>query len=161
MILFDPIFQGLAISLMAGEVASLLLSRVTVPVLYFMSHQRGTRPLRPWCHHQQEHCHESGREVSRVLVGVDLDASASALKMAGVLASTWDARSPSSMRRHRSARLFHRGSDRDARSRTRAESPARPPGPRFAEEQVQRAVHVVVEEGPPGDALHEWPPTSI
>jgi multidrug efflux pump subunit AcrB len=39
-ILFDPIFQGLAISLMAGEVASLLLSRVTVPVLYFMSHQK-------------------------------------------------------------------------------------------------------------------------
>ena len=39
-ILFDPIFQGLAISLMAGEVASLLLSRVTVPVLYFISHQR-------------------------------------------------------------------------------------------------------------------------
>jgi multidrug efflux pump subunit AcrB len=39
-ILFDPIFQGLAISLMAGEVASLLLSRVTVPVLYFMSHAR-------------------------------------------------------------------------------------------------------------------------
>ena len=39
-ILFDPIFQGLAISLMAGEVASLLLSRVTVPVLYFAAHQR-------------------------------------------------------------------------------------------------------------------------
>jgi multidrug efflux pump subunit AcrB len=39
-ILFDPIFQGLAISLMAGEVASLLLSRVAVPVLYFMSHAR-------------------------------------------------------------------------------------------------------------------------
>ena len=39
-ILFDPIFQGLAISLMAGEVASLLLSRVTVPVLYFISHER-------------------------------------------------------------------------------------------------------------------------
>jgi len=39
-ILFDPIFQGLAISLMAGEVASLLLSRVTVPVLYFITHQR-------------------------------------------------------------------------------------------------------------------------
>jgi len=36
-ILFDPIFQGLAISLMAGEVASLLLSRMTVPVLYYMS----------------------------------------------------------------------------------------------------------------------------
>jgi multidrug efflux pump subunit AcrB len=39
-ILFDPIFQGLAISLMAGEVASLLLSRVTVPVLYYASHRR-------------------------------------------------------------------------------------------------------------------------
>ncbi len=43
-ILFDPIFQGLAISLMAGEVASLLLSRVTVPVLYFISHQRRLAP---------------------------------------------------------------------------------------------------------------------
>ncbi len=32
-ILFDPIFQGLAISLMAGEVASLLLSRMAVPIL--------------------------------------------------------------------------------------------------------------------------------
>ena len=35
-ILFDPIFQGLAISLMAGEVASTLLSRMAVPVLYSM-----------------------------------------------------------------------------------------------------------------------------
>jgi multidrug efflux pump subunit AcrB len=41
-ILFDPIFQGLAISLMAGEVASLLLSRMTVPVIYFMAHGRAT-----------------------------------------------------------------------------------------------------------------------
>jgi multidrug efflux pump subunit AcrB len=39
-ILFDPIFQGLAISLMAGEVASLLLSRMTVPVLYYLSNRR-------------------------------------------------------------------------------------------------------------------------
>ena len=39
-ILFDPIFQGLAISLMAGEVASLLLSRMTVPILYYLS-ERG------------------------------------------------------------------------------------------------------------------------
>jgi multidrug efflux pump subunit AcrB len=38
--LFDPIFQGLAISLMAGEVASLLLSRVTVPILYYLSERR-------------------------------------------------------------------------------------------------------------------------
>jgi len=35
-ILFDPIFQGLAISLMAGEVASTFLSRLTVPVLYYL-----------------------------------------------------------------------------------------------------------------------------
>ena len=41
-ILFDPIFQGLAISLMAGEIASLLLSRVTVPVLYYLSARRGS-----------------------------------------------------------------------------------------------------------------------
>ena len=36
-ILFDPIFQGLAISLMAGEVASTVLSRMAVPVLYYLS----------------------------------------------------------------------------------------------------------------------------
>ena len=34
-ILFDPIFQGLAIALMSGEVAATLLSRTLVPVLYF------------------------------------------------------------------------------------------------------------------------------
>jgi multidrug efflux pump subunit AcrB len=39
-ILFDPIFQGLAISLMAGEVASTLLSRMAVPVLYFLSERQ-------------------------------------------------------------------------------------------------------------------------
>jgi multidrug efflux pump subunit AcrB len=39
-ILFDPIFQGLAISLMAGEVASTLLSRMAVPVLYYMVEKR-------------------------------------------------------------------------------------------------------------------------
>jgi multidrug efflux pump subunit AcrB len=38
-ILFDPIFQGLALSLMAGEVASTVLSRMTVPVLYYLSHR--------------------------------------------------------------------------------------------------------------------------
>jgi multidrug efflux pump subunit AcrB len=42
-ILADPIFQGLAISLMFGEIASLLISRMAVPVLYFMTTQR-TRP---------------------------------------------------------------------------------------------------------------------
>jgi len=41
-ILFDPIFQGLAIALMAGEIASLLLSRVTVPIVYYIFHLRGS-----------------------------------------------------------------------------------------------------------------------
>ncbi len=34
-ILFDPIFQGMAIALMFGEAAATLLSRTLVPVLYF------------------------------------------------------------------------------------------------------------------------------
>jgi multidrug efflux pump subunit AcrB len=40
-ILFDPIFQGLAIALMAGEIASLALSRMTVPVVYFVVNRKG------------------------------------------------------------------------------------------------------------------------
>jgi multidrug efflux pump subunit AcrB len=43
-ILFDPIFQGLAISLMAGEIASLLLSRMTVPILYYLSERKKHEP---------------------------------------------------------------------------------------------------------------------
>ena len=43
-ILADPIFQGLAISLMFGEIASLLVSRMAVPVLYFMSQRRASAP---------------------------------------------------------------------------------------------------------------------
>ncbi len=39
-ILFDPIFQGLAIALMAGEIASLALSRVTVPIVYYIVNRR-------------------------------------------------------------------------------------------------------------------------
>jgi multidrug efflux pump subunit AcrB len=41
-ILFDPIFQGLAISLMAGEVASTFLSRMAVPVLYYLHAKHGS-----------------------------------------------------------------------------------------------------------------------
>lgn len=41
-ILLDPIFQGLAIALMAGEIASLLISRMAVPVLYFMANKTPT-----------------------------------------------------------------------------------------------------------------------
>ena len=43
-ILADPIFQGLAISLMFGEIASLLVSRMAVPVLYFMLKKPKTQP---------------------------------------------------------------------------------------------------------------------
>ena len=43
-ILFDPIFQGLAIALMAGEVASLFISRMAVPVLYFMTYRGKPTP---------------------------------------------------------------------------------------------------------------------
>ena len=39
-ILADQIFQGLAISLMFGEIASLLISRMAVPVLYYLVRKR-------------------------------------------------------------------------------------------------------------------------
>ena len=42
-ILADPIFQGLAISLMFGEIASLLISRMAVPVLYYMVKAKNRR----------------------------------------------------------------------------------------------------------------------
>ncbi len=42
-ILADPIFQGLAISLMFGEIASLLISRMAVPVLYYMVKRHDTK----------------------------------------------------------------------------------------------------------------------
>jgi multidrug efflux pump subunit AcrB len=41
-ILFDPIFQGLAISLMAGGVVSMVVAPVMVPLLYFMFRPRPT-----------------------------------------------------------------------------------------------------------------------
>jgi multidrug efflux pump subunit AcrB len=52
-ILADPIFQGLAISLMAGEIASLLINRMAVPVLYFITNRSKPR--------YTEH-HSTGRE---------------------------------------------------------------------------------------------------
>jgi multidrug efflux pump subunit AcrB len=47
LILFDPIFQGLALSLASGEVASLLISRLAVPVLYAMVRRRERRDGEP------------------------------------------------------------------------------------------------------------------
>lgn len=43
-ILFDPIFQGLAVSLMAGEIASTILSRTAVPVIYYMAMRPKNKP---------------------------------------------------------------------------------------------------------------------
>ncbi|HET7216295.1 MAG TPA: efflux RND transporter permease subunit, partial [Terriglobia bacterium] len=53
-ILSDPIFRGLAIALIAGAIASTLLSQIAVPVLYYMTarkkhapaQQQGERPAR-------------------------------------------------------------------------------------------------------------------
>ncbi|HEX9736437.1 MAG TPA: efflux RND transporter permease subunit [Thermoanaerobaculia bacterium] len=45
-ILFDPIFQGLAIALMTGAIASTALTLVVVPLVYFMTEKRRhERPL--------------------------------------------------------------------------------------------------------------------
>jgi multidrug efflux pump subunit AcrB len=38
-ILADPIFQGLAIALMAGSLISMFTAPVLVPLLYFMANQ--------------------------------------------------------------------------------------------------------------------------
>ena len=46
-ILSDPIFQGLAISLMAGAVAATALSQMAIPVLYYLSELGGTKALPP------------------------------------------------------------------------------------------------------------------
>jgi hypothetical protein len=46
-ILFDPIFQGLAISLIAGQIAATLLSRVAVPVLYYLAFKDQEYKLKP------------------------------------------------------------------------------------------------------------------
>jgi len=39
-ILFDPIFQGLAISLMGGAIASTALTLLMVPLIYYLSLKR-------------------------------------------------------------------------------------------------------------------------
>ena len=46
-ILTDPIFQGLALSLIAGAVASTFLSWPTIPVLYFIVHSRHQSEAEP------------------------------------------------------------------------------------------------------------------
>jgi hypothetical protein len=43
-ILFDPIFQGLAISLMGGTIASTVLTLIMVPLIYYMSEKKRYEP---------------------------------------------------------------------------------------------------------------------
>lgn len=63
-ILFDPIFQGLALSLMAGEVASTVLSRMAVPVLYYISQKRKqSPPLHPHSPENIAECEAAQCEV--------------------------------------------------------------------------------------------------
>jgi len=39
-ILFDPIFQGLAISLMGGTIASTVLTLLVVPLVYYLTERK-------------------------------------------------------------------------------------------------------------------------
>jgi multidrug efflux pump subunit AcrB len=39
-ILFDPIFQGLAISLVAGAIVSTLLTLIVVPLIYYITERK-------------------------------------------------------------------------------------------------------------------------
>jgi len=57
--LFDPIFQGLAMSLMAGEIASTLLSPMAVPVLNLVMPRR-ERNLERFAPHGRD---QQGRPV--------------------------------------------------------------------------------------------------
>jgi multidrug efflux pump subunit AcrB len=43
-ILFDPIFQGLAVALIGGEIAATALSRIAIPVLYYLARRGDAGP---------------------------------------------------------------------------------------------------------------------
>jgi multidrug efflux pump subunit AcrB len=69
--LFDPIFQGLAISLMSGEVASLLLSRMAVPVLFYLGerHTHKAEPIELKVEPESGSEPNSGALIARILCG--------------------------------------------------------------------------------------------
>ncbi len=46
-ILFDPIFQGMALALMAGELAAVILTPVAVPVIYYLLNRHETHQSEP------------------------------------------------------------------------------------------------------------------
>jgi multidrug efflux pump subunit AcrB len=44
--IFDPIFQGLAIAMMCGAVAATALTLVAVPLLYYEVYKNRPRPMK-------------------------------------------------------------------------------------------------------------------
>ena len=95
-------------------------------------------------------------KISRVLVGVDFDgASASALKIAGVLASAWDAEITVFHSAMQEAPAYFTAAQFEPLEAERQQSRARTADQlrAFAAQHVARAVGVVVGEGPPVDAI--------
>jgi nucleotide-binding universal stress UspA family protein len=95
-------------------------------------------------------------KISRVLVGVDFDeASASALKMAGVLAAAWNAELTVFHSAAQDAPAYFTADQIEALEAERAQSRAETADQlrSFANRHLSRGVRVVVEEGPPQDAI--------
>jgi len=63
-ILFDPIFQGLAIALITGSIASTVLTLVVVPGIYFLM-KRGSTPI------DEDELTDTPPEPEPILVGTD------------------------------------------------------------------------------------------
>lgn len=95
-------------------------------------------------------------KIVRVLVGVDFDeASASALKMAGALASAWDAEITAFHAATQDAPVYFTAAQIETLEAAREQSLAGTADRlrTFAEPYVGRAVRAVVSEGPPQDAM--------
>jgi nucleotide-binding universal stress UspA family protein len=98
----------------------------------------------------------SPAKISRVLVGADFDdASASALKMAGVLAAAWDAEITVFHSAPQEVPAYFTAAQLDALEAEREQSRARTADEvrAFVEQHVRRAVRVIVEDRPPQDAM--------
>jgi nucleotide-binding universal stress UspA family protein len=95
-------------------------------------------------------------KISRVLVGVDFDeASASALKMAGALASAWDAEITVFHAAAQEVPAYFTPAQIELLEAEREQDQAGTADRLrvFAEQHAARAVRVVVGEGPPQDAM--------
>lgn len=98
----------------------------------------------------------SPAKISRVLVGVDFDeASASALKMAGVLASVWDAEITVFHSANQEVPAYFTAAQLDALEAEREESRTRTANQvrALATQHVTRPARMIIEEGPPADGM--------